>query len=127
MTPAAEHIDELDRLYPSFGDTSRILISCHKSDYSASKIARAVEDADAHILNLNIVTAFRDMYKISDENDTDTISVDIRIDRADPTPTIRSLQRYGYNIENVSSAITNDSNTDSIRERINEILHYLEL
>ncbi|MDE6684329.1 MAG: hypothetical protein K2J94_04020, partial [Duncaniella sp.] len=54
--PALSSTPSLERLFPPRDESSRLLVSCITSDYSASRIARAVEDADAHLLNLNVTT-----------------------------------------------------------------------
>ncbi len=120
LTNSGRHIDELDRMFPSFGETSRIIISCHKADYSASRIAHAVEDADAHLLNLNITTGCG-----STAGTSPVTYVDLRIDRADPSSVARSLERYGYTVEYITAQ--SNANLDTMRERVNEILHYLEI
>ena len=43
-----------DELYCPAPDASHMLVACRRDDYSASCMARAVEDADAHVLNLNV-------------------------------------------------------------------------
>ena len=46
---------QLDGLYPVHEGASHLLLGCRRDDYSASRIARAVEDCDAHLLNLNMM------------------------------------------------------------------------
>jgi hypothetical protein len=78
---------DLFRLYPENGESSRFEVVCRRSEYSASRIARAVEDCDAHVLNLNVT---------SDVVDGDSIVVDLRVEHRNMQSVVRSLQRYGY-------------------------------
>ena len=47
---------EYNTLFPAVGDECRMLIGCRRANYSASEIARAVEDCDAQLLNLNVTS-----------------------------------------------------------------------
>ena len=47
-------------------EACHLLVACRRDDYAASRIARAVEDVDAHILNLNLLSPRR----ADDEADT---------------------------------------------------------
>ena len=42
-------------LFPQLDDYTELTVVCPSGEYSASAIAHAVEDADAHLLNLNVV------------------------------------------------------------------------
>ncbi len=112
------YIAELDRLFPAYGDTSSVVVSCMRADYSASRLARAVEDADAHLLNLNVLAPEGSDY-------TGRACIALRIDRADPSAVVRSLERYGYAVEDVSVPV--DESLDSARDRVRELLRYLEV
>ena len=92
-------------------------MSCITSDYSASRIARAVEEADAHLLNLNITT---------DGERLDNRGVaELRVSHRSPLAVARSLERYGYEVVDVEhESLTDD---DMANERLNELLHYLDL
>lgn len=100
--------------FPPVEESSRLLIACRPSDYMASEIARAVEDADARLLNLN-VTAI----------DCDGLTVTaLRVARRDPQPVARSLERYGYTIVECTAAHADD---DTLRDRYNELMHILSI
>ena len=77
-----------DELYAQ--DASHMLVACRRDDYSASRMARAVEDADAHVLNLN-VTALH-----PEGAGPDMVLVALRVGRRDAAAVARSLARYGY-------------------------------
>lgn len=107
----------IDRLFPQYDESSRLLVSCIPADYSASRIARAVEDADAHLLNLNVTT---DGEKLDNR-----LVAELRVSHRSPMAVARSLERYGYEVVDVDiSDLTDDSMAS---DRLNELLHYLDL
>lgn len=73
-------------------DSSIVSIECPVSDYSASRIARAVEDADTHLVDL-----------LSSPGVGDKIKVMLRVRREDPSGVVHSLERYGYTVTEVES------------------------
>ena len=92
---------EHEYLYPPVADSSRLLVGCSREDYSASRIAHAVEDCDAHLLNLN-VTSFNSGYDADTygENRPDVCAVALDAERfgADgitvhPRPDERHIRR----------------------------------
>ncbi len=109
----------LSRLFPPVEDSSRLTVSCRRADYSASAISRAVEDCNAHLLNLN-VTAAGTMDPFSDE-----MTVELRINHRNALAVARSLERYGYRILDLEHAPGADS--DTMRERVRELIHYLDV
>ena len=115
--PALEAAARLERLFPESGDSSVLTLSCHRSDYSASKIARAVEDTDAHLLNLNLTS--------ETEAEGARVKVEVRVNRRNPEAVIRSLERYGFEVLTVTRKAEGDDST--IRSRYEELMHYLIL
>lgn len=81
---AEERIDLLD---PAAGEAAELLVACAPSDYSASAIARAVEDTDTQLLRL-AVTGLRDA--------ADRPVIALRVNRSHADGVARSLARYGY-------------------------------
>lgn len=117
-----------DYFYPPVAESSRLLIGCSREDYSASRIARAVEDCDAHLLNLNITArpdktgdeegeAFRMPYQYL---------VDIRVSHRNASGVKRSLERYGYDVLDILSA-EHSEDSEMMRKRIDELFRYLEI
>lgn len=90
---------------------------CRRSDYSASLIARAVEDCDAHLLNLNVTA-------LSGE-EADDLVVDLRINHRNALSVARSLERYGYEVTDIAGL--DPAVADTISDRIGLILHNLEI
>ena len=108
---------QVDELYPVLEGSSHLLLGCRRGDYSASRIARAVEDCDAHLLNLNMMT---------DDTQSYDMLVDIRVNRLSGEAVARSLARYGYDVLNFTPG--DDPDNDSpLRRRVDELLRYLNV
>ena len=114
---------ESETLYPPRPDTSRLLVGCPRGEYSASRLCMAVEDCNAHVLNLNVTA----QGEVAD----DYMVVDMRVDHRSVAPIQRSLERYGYEVLLVRSDSSEDSEAedynDTLRRRIQELLRYIEL
>ena len=104
-----------------------MLVACRAGDYSASLIARAVEDCNAHLLNLN-VTSLEGHTNTTNESDDGVPSYpvvfDIRVNHRDCTGITRSLERYGYTVLAAENAPGADDST--VKDRIEYLLKYLE-
>lgn len=106
-------------LYPRVDDSSEIAVYCLPQQYSASEICRAVEDCDAHVLNLNVS---------SEQTGAGEIVVYIRVNRLHLTPILRSIERFGYTAIPLSAPTEGAyDDLDRARDRTNELLHYLEM
>lgn len=107
---------QVDNLYPAPEGSSHLLIACRRADYSASRIARAVEDCDAHLLNLNLML---------DDTGANDILVDIRVNCLSGQTVARSLARYGFE---VLDFLPGDDVADAtLRSRVEELLRYLDI
>ncbi len=98
-------------------ETSQLVVSCAAGDYSASRIAHAVEDCDAPLLNLNVAAG--DAAGVSSR-----VTVSLRIGHRDPERVARSLERYGYEVVSASGSDTSD---DRLRRNYDELMHLLHL
>lgn len=107
---------DLTDLFPSVADSSHILVGTGHEDFMASRIAHAVEDADANMINMNVtgMTSAHDRHII-----------EIRVNHRDPERVARSLERYGYNILDVKSG--DGSTNEQLTERLDELMHYLSI
>lgn len=112
LTPKAA----LQYLFPANPDASRLTLLCRRGDYAASVIARAVEDADAHLLNLNVT---------GQPSVDDRVTVEVRISHRNAGAVARSLERYGIEVIAVDNADGPD--IDTARRRVNELIHYLDV
>ena len=80
-------LEGLGRMIAPRDDSSLVTVECAPGDYSASRLSHAVEDSDAHIVDLWTTPATNGH-----------IQVTMRIRRSDPTATIHNLERYGYEV-----------------------------
>lgn len=80
-------LEGLGRMIAPRDDCSEVMLECTPSDYSASLIARAVEDADVHLVDLWTAPG-----------PDDTLNVSLRVRVSDPSSVVQSLERYGYNV-----------------------------
>jgi len=109
--------DKCAALFPDSDECSELLVACHPGDFSASEIARAVEDCDIRLLALS-VTAMHDA-------DGRRLIV-LRVASRTPDGVARSLARYGYETIHTFSRLTGEEQQRA-RSRVNELLHYLEI
>lgn len=79
-------------------DASVIILECAPADYSASRIAHAVEDSDAHLVDLLTAPAERGMLRVT-----------LRVRLNDPTTAVHNLERYGYEVIEASGANYQDA------------------
>lgn len=106
-----------DALVPESAEASEMLVSVDIVDYSASAVAKAVEDCDVALLGLSVTG----MTSPSGHG-----IVWLRVGARNTRGVERSLARYGY--ETVFTR--NSDNTvvsDTDRDRINQLLRYLEV
>ena len=112
-----EGVRDFRRLFPFLPECSMLTVECPASDYSASSIAKAVEDCDAHLLNLNVTSEKSIM--------PGNIVVDLRINHRNTDAVSRSLERYGYVVTSSGDELTHAE--EKARENVLELLHYLEM
>lgn len=112
----ASAIAAVSKLFPQLNEYTELTITCPPSQYSASAIAHAVEDADAHLLNLNVTAG-------TEPDSLATVTLRVNHSRGDSVA--RSLQRYGYD----TIEMTGDPGMfhTEMTERVNALLHYLEI
>lgn len=103
-------------LFPPLPESSELTLVCRRDDYSASAIARAVEDADAHLLNLNVTSA---------DAGPDEVSVELRVSHRNTGGVARSLERYGFRVTDVREGY--DDDFEKMRHRIDELMTRIEL
>lgn len=108
----------LGHLFPEVGDTSTLIVSCRPADYSASRLARAVEDVDARLLNLNVTA--------SDHPDAPGMEIELRVSHRNPSSVARSLERYGFEVT-ASSSPSLYATAEEAADRVAELLHYINL
>lgn len=84
---AESMLGALGRQIAARDDCSVIELECAPGDYSASRIAHAVEDVDVHLVDI-----------LSRPGDNGRLRVTLRIRCEDPLPAVHSLERYGYSV-----------------------------
>lgn len=115
-----------ERLFPPQPESCELTLRCRRSDYSASLIARAVEDCDAHLLNLNVTSLTPD----SDATGpADYIYVDLRVGLRNIDSVVRSLSRYGYDVTDVAGDeyVAGTFLSDSMLSRLGLLIRNLEI
>lgn len=118
---------ENEYLYPPVADSSRLLVGCRREDYSASRIARAVEDCNAHLLNLNVTSLggpgeSDSQQTFADADQKFPVVFDIRVSHRDTAGIMRSLERYGYTV--LEAQAPRGADDDTFRERIDYFFRY---
>lgn len=109
---------QLDELYPLQEGSTHLLVGCRRDEYSASRIARAVEDCDAHLLNLNVMLDSDGMYDML---------VDLRVNRVNVESIARSLARYGFEVIDFTGDLDTADNDSTLRRRVEELMRYLNV
>lgn len=97
-------LDGLGRMIAGRDDCSVITVECAAGDYSASRIAHAVEDSDAHLVDLWSVPAEQGKVKVT-----------LRVRRDDPASTVHNLERYGYDVINAYGNEYSDPEISAMR------------
>lgn len=100
-------LEGLGRMIAARDDCSVITIECDPQDYSASLIAHAVEDTDAHLV---------DLFSVPAENGK--ILVTLRVRHSDPTSAVRSLERYDFNVVETHGSSSSMQSMEIATERL---------
>lgn len=109
-----DYVAAMARMFPLSEDVSVVALKCEAHRYSASVIARAVEDADANLLAMLTYPA-----------DAGEMYILLRVGMRDPSAVARSLERYGFSVESVYGRM----NADAVlaAERLLELNSYLNV
>lgn len=109
-------LEGLSRQYVRRDDCSIVTVVCPTADYSASRLATAVEDAGFHLLDLWSVP----------RGERDEVEVSLRIRCQDPTSAVHSLERYGYEVAEVH-AQNSYADAERAAERLLALQAYLNV
>lgn len=96
-------------------ENSLIIIECSLIDYSLTDIARIVESNNAHVMNLFVLPIV----------DGNTLLISIKLNLIDVSPVLMSLERFNYKI--VYYLMKEGVVTDTHKERLDELLYYLDM
>lgn len=103
-------------LFPAVDESVELSVECRPDQFSASQLARAIEDCDAHLLNMNVT---------SKRSDDGMITVMLRAGIRNVALAISSLERYGYRVAYVhESDVVGDV---ALSERINDMLRRMNV
>jgi CBS domain-containing protein len=111
----ARMLEELSNLCHSDAPGSVLVIETLPKDYALSDIARVTEAHNAHVLSL----------LSSIDSLTGCTVTTLKIDLEDPTPVVRSFERFNYTVLHCSGETGIDN--DSLRDKINEAMYYMQM
>lgn len=83
----ASMLEGMGRMIAARDDCSVITVECRPEEYSASQLAHAVEDSDAHLVDLMTAPA-----------EDGSLRVTLRVRLSDPTTTVHNLERYDFHV-----------------------------
>ena len=100
-------LEGVGRMIAARDDCSVITVECDPQNYSASSLAHAVEDSDAHLVDL-----------LTAPGDHGNMVVTLRVRHSDPTAAVRSLERYDYHVVEAHSSGDNIRTMEIATERL---------
>lgn len=96
-------------------ENSLIILEIPLKDYTLTEIARIVESNNAHIIALSVLP-------ISGGSE---LLVSLKLDISDLTSVLRSFERFNYNV--VYYYMKEGEITDQQKERLDELMYYLDM
>ncbi|MDR2815288.1 MAG: hypothetical protein LBB62_01090 [Proteiniphilum sp.] len=96
-------------------ENSLIIVEVPLKDYTLTEIARIVESNNTHITSLNIMPV----------SGGESLLVSLKLDTDDVTALLRSFERFNYNV--VYYFMKEGEVTDKQKERLDELMYYLEM
>lgn len=106
-------------------DWTRLLIGCRPEQYAASLLARAVEDCDAQLLNLNVSTPKALIHSDEEVDDEYPVKVELCVNHRSSESVRRSLERYGFTVLAWVSSEADD-NSRAV-QNYRHLMRYLEI
>lgn len=100
-------LEGLARMIAPRDDCSEVTIECRAEDYSASSIAHAVEDSDAHLVDM-----------LSTPSSDGHIRVTLRLRHSDPSAAMRSLERHDFSVVEAHAASDGMRDAEIAAERL---------
>ncbi len=96
-------------------ESSMLVIEVPLIDYTLTDIARIVESNNAHVMNLFVLP-------VADGN---TLLISIKLNLIDISPVLMSFERFNYKI--IYYSMKEGVVTDTHKERLDELLYYLNM
>lgn len=106
------------RLFPDNPESGTLTVACTRSQYCASAIARAIEDIDAHLLNLNLTGQL---------TDAGQLIVELRISHRNTGAAARSLARYGFTVLGADPQSDSGDDSPEASNPLAALQHYLDI
>ena len=100
-------LEGIGRMITPRDDCSVITVECAPHDYCASMIAHAVEDSDAHLVDL-----------FTSPGDNGNILVTLRVRLSDPSAAVRNLERYNFHVIEAHSSGQSIQSMEIATERL---------
>jgi len=91
-----------------------IILELNDKDYLLTEIAQIVESNDAKVLGMYITTF----------PDSTRMEVTLKINKIDVGPILQTFMRYNYIIK---ASFSEDTYTESLQDRYNELMNYLNI
>lgn len=99
----------------SEAENSLIILEMPIKDYTLTEIARIVESNNAHVISLSTLP-------ISGSSE---LLVSLKLDISDLTTILRSFERFNYNV--TYFFMKEGEVTDKQKERLDELMYYLDM
>ena len=99
----------------SESENSLIILEVSAKDYTLTEIARLIESNNAHVLSLTVMPLA----------DGSSLLISIKLDVSDITPVLRSFERFDYKV--IYYYMKEGEINDKQRDRLNELLYYLDM
>ncbi len=96
-------------------ENSLIILEVPLKDYMLTEIARIIESNNSHVIALNILPI----------SGGSVLLVSLKLDISDLTSILRSFERFNYNV--VYYFMKEGEITDQQKERLSELMYYLEM
>lgn len=104
-----------EELFPPVADELTFTVSAPVADFRVSRLAQAVEDCDARLVNMNITDL---------GGPSAPVVAEIRVDGQSRERIVRALLGYGYYVD---GEIDDNAEIGTFRDRVNELLLYLDI
>ena len=91
-----------------------IILELNDKDYLLTEIAGIVESNDAKVLGMYVTTF----------HDSTRMEIALKINKIEIGPILQTFQRFNYSVK---ASYSDDTYSDSLRDRYNELMNYLNI
>lgn len=110
---AADLLDHLAEMLGVHRDGGIIVLEVSERDHSIQQIARIIEENNAKILSLSVITSTEGK-----------LEMHIKVDSPDLNPILQSLERFNYT---VLSKFQSSQYDNELKDRYDELMRYLNM